>query len=214
MERDEEGIARLRVIAARTLGHYDQNADSFREGTRDHDVSQNIDALLDAIGRPAPLRILDLGCGPGRDLATFRALGHVAVGLDGCPAFVSMARADTGCDVMHQSLFDLELAGLELDGVFANASLFHVPTALLQDVLARVRAALIPGGVLFCSNPRAFTSDEEGWHGERYGAYLTVDRWTAELQSAGFEVLRSYLRPEGKTPAQQPWVALVARKTG
>jgi SAM-dependent methyltransferase len=212
MKIDPERRADLHAIAARTLGHYDANAEGFREGTRDHDVSQNVAALLDAIARPAPLRILDLGCGPGRDLATFRDLGHTAIGLEGSAAFVAMARRDTGCEVLHQSFFDLDVGALEVDGVFANASLFHVPSAVLHDVLVELRGALVAGGVLFCSNPRAQGEAQEGWQGDRYGTYLTVDRWKAALEHAGFDVLRTYLRPAGKPPAQQPWVALVSRK--
>src|SRR5689334_18858686 len=91
----------LREIAAGTLAHYDASAESFWQGTRDHDVSQNIQALLRHLpsGRR---RILDFGCGPGRDLAAFAALGHEAVGLDGAPSFVAMARQHTGCEVLHQ----------------------------------------------------------------------------------------------------------------
>lgn len=203
--------AEIATIAGRTLGHYDANAESFREGTRDHDVSQNIDALLDAIGREGPLRILDLGCGPGRDLVTFRRLGHTAVGLDGSAAFVAMARADSGCEVLHQSFFDLDLSGQPFDGIFANASLFHVPSQLLPAVLRRLRNALVAGGILFCSNPRSFGTAQEGWQGDRYGTYLTVDGWTIELENAGLEVVRCYLRPPGRPAAQQPWVALVSR---
>src|SRR5690606_41672475 len=70
-------------ISRRTLAHYDQTADAFFAGTIGHDVSQNIDALLQAIEAPAPWTILDLGCGPGRDLKTFSGLGHTAIGLDG-----------------------------------------------------------------------------------------------------------------------------------
>src|SRR5688572_6068739 len=95
-------------IAARTLGHYEAHAADFWEGTRDHDVSQNRAALLDALGGAPPLRILDLGCGPGRDLAAFAALGHAPVGLDGCAAFVAMAREHAGCEVLHQSFFALD----------------------------------------------------------------------------------------------------------
>lgn len=54
----------LQRITARTLAHYDQNAQSFWEGTRDHDVSQNIDALLTYIESAAPFELLDFGCGP------------------------------------------------------------------------------------------------------------------------------------------------------
>ena len=58
-------------IAATTLAHYDQHAEQFRAGTRDHDVRQNIDALLRHIRADPPFTILDFGCGPGRDLKTF-----------------------------------------------------------------------------------------------------------------------------------------------
>jgi|GEM_PF-2529346 len=73
----------LQHITARTLAHYDCNARDFWEGTRDHDVRQNIDALLSHIGLAAPLELLDFGCGPGRDLMHFKALGHRATGLEG-----------------------------------------------------------------------------------------------------------------------------------
>ncbi|MBP8204097.1 MAG: SAM-dependent methyltransferase, partial [Pseudomonas sp.] len=72
----------LAQISALTVHHYQDCAEDFRVGTRDHDVSQNIAALLAPIQATAPYQILDFGCGPGRDLRTFTALGHVAVGLD------------------------------------------------------------------------------------------------------------------------------------
>ena len=64
-----------------TLTHYDQSANSFWQGTRDHDVSQNVEALLRHLGGGRPYTILDFGCGPGRDLVRLQKLGHEAVGL-------------------------------------------------------------------------------------------------------------------------------------
>src|SRR6266516_2607730 len=66
-----------------TIAYYDRMAEAYWDGTRDHDVSQNYTAFLDAIENDPPYSILDLGCGPGRDLHHFRLLGHNAVGLDG-----------------------------------------------------------------------------------------------------------------------------------
>ncbi len=204
--------AKLDEIAARTLAHYDASAESFWEGTRDHDVTQNYEALLGALGHRSGLRILDFGCGPGRDLVAFSALGQVPTGLDATPAFVLMARERSGCVVLEQSFFALDLPANAFDGVFANASLFHVPRATLPRVLEELREALVPGGVLFCSNPRSFDRDREGWNGERYGSYLTIAGWRELLETAGFAIEREYLRPEGKPVAEQPWLALVARK--
>ena len=74
-------------ITRRTLDYYDSHARQFFEGTVAHDVSQNIAALLDAITGTAPFSLLDVGCGPGRDLKAFAALGHRAIGLDGSASF-------------------------------------------------------------------------------------------------------------------------------
>jgi SAM-dependent methyltransferase len=83
---------------------------AFRAGTLDHDVSQNIDALLRHITiAEAPYRILDFGCGPGRDLKALTRRGHTAVGLDGTARFAAMARADSGCEVWQQDFLKLEL---------------------------------------------------------------------------------------------------------
>src|SRR5262249_18504474 len=141
----------LQHISDVTLNHYNQHAERFWRGTRDHDVSQNIDALLQAIEATPPFTILDFGCGPGRDLKALRARGHVAIGLEGSPQFAAMARTHSGCEVWQQDFLALDLPKNRFDGVFANAALFHVPTQELPRVLRELRAALKPRGVLFSS---------------------------------------------------------------
>jgi SAM-dependent methyltransferase len=200
----------LDLVTTRTLAHYDASAPAFWAATRDHDVSQNYAALLGAIEAEGPLRILDLGCGPGRDLAYFRSLGHEAVGLDGSARFVAMARAQTGCEVLHQSFLHLALEPSRFDGVFANASLFHVPTQALAGVLRALHDALVPRGVLFCSNPRGL--DTEGFSGERYGAFHSLEAWRAHVTLAGFTEVDHYYRPAGKPREEQPWLATVWRR--
>jgi SAM-dependent methyltransferase len=199
----------LATIAARTIAHYRASAEPFREGTRDHDVSQNIHALLSAIEGPPPFDILDVGCGPGRDLRTFTALGHRVVGLDGTPEFVAMARTDSGCEVWHQDLLALNLPAARFDGIFANAVLFHVPSQELPRVLTDLRKALRPRGVLFTSNPRG--NNEEGWNRGRYGAYHDLERWQSLMTAAGFAEVDHYYRPAGLPREQQPWLASVWR---
>ncbi|MGZ9058755.1 MAG: class I SAM-dependent methyltransferase, partial [Burkholderiaceae bacterium] len=98
----------LEKISTLTLEHYNPRADDFREGTSDHDVSQNIAALLRHIESAPPFTILDFGCGPGRDLKTFAALGHVTIGLEGAARFVEMARTDTACEVWQQDFLALD----------------------------------------------------------------------------------------------------------
>jgi SAM-dependent methyltransferase len=200
----------LERIVAVTLAHYEQRAEEFRAGTRDHDVRQNIDSLLRHIRGEPPFTILDLGCGPGRDLGTLTALGHTAIGLEAVAGFAAMARAESGCEVWQQDFLKLDLPDGRFDGIFANASLFHVPSQELPRVLRQLHAALKPGGVLFSSNPRG--ANEEGWNRGRYGAYHDLQTWRRYLSDAAFGELEHYYRPTGLPRAQQPWLASVWRK--
>ena len=194
----------------RTLDHYNQNAQAFWEGTREHDVSQNRDALLRHIAGEPPFTLLDFGCGPGRDLLAFKALGHRVIGLDGSAQFCAMARASAGCEVWQQDFLALDLPPARFDGVFANASLFHVPAGHLPAVLRALFATLKPGGVLFASNPRG--EDEAGWQGERYGVFHSLAGWRAFVTAAGFVEIEHYYRPAGQPRHLQPWLATVWRR--
>lgn len=210
MSRSTHSSPPERELTEITIAHYDNAAQSYRAGTWDHDVSQNRAALLDALAGSPPFSILDLGCGPGRDLHYFRSLGHEAVGLDGSRIFVDMARRDTSCEVWHQDFIDLTLPVERFDGVFANASLFHVPRSALPRALAAIAATLKPAGVLFCSNPRG--NNEEGFSGNRYGCFYDFDSWHALVSAAGFRPIHHYYRPAGLPREQQPWLASVWRK--
>ena len=202
----------LQRIAARTLAHYNERAESYWDGTRDHDVSQNIAALLQHVEAAPPLELLDFGCGPGRDLKTFRSLGHHATGLEGSAQLAALARAHSGCEVLEQNFLELKLPSSRFDGVFANASLFHVPSQVLPQVLCALHQALKPNGVLFSSNPRG--DGQEGWNGDRYGAFHEWDSWRGYMIAAGFVELDHYFRPAGLPREQQPWLASVWRKPG
>ena len=202
----------LEKIAGLTLEHYERHAEDFREGTRDHDVSQNIEALLKHIEGEPPFTILDFGCGPGRDLKAFTERGHLATGVEGAASFAAMARAVSGCEVWEQDFLKLDLPDGHFDGVFANAALFHVPCQELPRVLRELHATLKPRGVLFASNPHGH--NEEGWNGGRYGAYHDLETWRRYASAAGFVELTHYYRPAGLPRERQPWLASVWRRLG
>ncbi len=202
----------LALISRTTLSDYSSRANQFWEGTRDHDVRQNIDALLRHMQGEAPFHILDFGCGPGRDLCAFRKLGHLPVGLEGAAPLAELARTHSGCEVWEQDFLALNLPTGHFHGIFANASLFHVPSQELPRILGELHAALRPGGVLFSSNPRG--ANQEGWNGGRYCVYHDLSTWRAYLAHAGFDELAHYYRPAGLPCDQQPWLASVWRKRG
>ena len=102
-----------------------------------------------------------------------------------------MARTETACEVLHQDFLALDLPPARFDGIFANASLFHVPSSQLARVLRDFAATLRPSGVLFCSNPRG--RNEEGWAGGRYGCFHDLETWRTYVTAVGFRELRDKL---------------------
>jgi len=199
-------------IAQQTIAHYESHAQSYWEGTKDHDVSQNIAAFLGACQQNQQnkvLDILDLGCGPGRDLHYFKTVGHRPVGLDGSATFCQMAFELTGCPMLWQNFLEMDLPTQAFDGIYANASLFHVPRLRLPEILDKLHRALRDGGILFTSNPRG---DGEAVQGLRYGNYMEMETSERFLTSANFEILHHYYRPQGLPRNQQPWLAIVSKR--
>eukprot|EP00287_Rhodomonas_sp_CCMP768_P022671 CAMPEP_0202821826 /NCGR_PEP_ID=MMETSP1389-20130828/10644_1 /ASSEMBLY_ACC=CAM_ASM_000865 /TAXON_ID=302021 /ORGANISM="Rhodomonas sp., Strain CCMP768" /LENGTH=211 /DNA_ID=CAMNT_0049494661 /DNA_START=188 /DNA_END=820 /DNA_ORIENTATION=+ len=192
-------------LVERTLGHYSRRAEIFWEGTKDHDVSQNRAAFIRNLEPKAPseTRILDLGCGPGRDVLAFHQLGYKVTGLDGCPEFVSMGqKLCKSASFLLQDLHQLDLAGEEYDGIFANAALFHVQREELPAVMQKLVASLKWNGVLFTSNPRSMLAEDMEKFGlpgedERYGHYQTYESWCRTLDAAGLTLVEHYYRPPG-----------------
>jgi SAM-dependent methyltransferase len=210
--------AQVQEACRATLDDYAAVAAGYAQGNINHDVSQNIEALLRPLSGRAPLDILDVCCASGRDLVTFTKMGHRAVGLDGVPAFCAMSRELSGCDVWEQDLSALELPRGRFDGIFANACLFHLPRVALPAALATFHQALRPHGILFVSNAHGFGEDKEGWTGGRtpstrsYVCWLSEETWVETCQDAGFELINSFYRPSGKPRAQQPFLGTVWRK--
>ena len=158
-----------------------------------------------AIEAPPPLTILDFGCGPGRDLETFRATRATSrSGSTGARASWRWRAPHTGCEVWHQDFLALDLPAARFDGVFANASLFHVPSEELPRVLRELWHALKPRGMLFASNPRG--ANHEGWQGGRYGVWHDLDSWRDLRHRRGLRRAVSLLPAAGPS-AQRAAVA-------
>jgi SAM-dependent methyltransferase len=197
-----------------TIAEYQLTAESFRVGTWDHDVSQNRAALVTAMPK-SPGKILDLGCGPGRDLVAFQQLGHIVTGLDATPAFVEMAQQVANCEVWEQNFLNLDLPPNYFDGIFANASLIHVPTNEMLRVLQDLYQTLVDRGALVMSMMRG---NYEGFSdrptGSRYVAGWEYETLAPHLLDTGFQIADHYYRPPGMPIEQQSWLVIVAQKSG
>jgi SAM-dependent methyltransferase len=139
----------------------------------------------------------------------FKSMGHRPVGLDGSKEFCKMAVKQSGCPTLNQQFLKLELEENRYDGIFANASLFTVPSQELPRVLKELHSALRKDGILFSSNPRG---NAEGWQGQRYGHYMEFEASETFLQQSGFKIIKHFYRPEGMPREHQPWLAIVSQR--
>jgi len=128
------------------------SARSYAAATRDADISSLRARFLNELAGPSgePARILDLGCGSGRDSLAFRQAGHHVDALEPSPAMAELARAHAGVPVRILRAQELDDAQT-WDGIWACASLLHVPWDELPDVFRRLERVLGPGGVLYAS---------------------------------------------------------------
>lgn len=131
-----------------SIAYYDRHAASFFKDTAAADMSELYRPFLEHL--PAGGAILDAGCGSGRDSLAFRRLGYHVEAFDGSVEIVRLAREYTGLPVAHLTFQDVAWDH-HFDGIWACASLLHVSLSALPDVLAQLRRAVRPGGVIFAS---------------------------------------------------------------
>lgn len=194
-----------------SLPHYDLHAEAYAEALLSHDLGEAREKFLAVLPR-RPADILDLGCGPGRDLAAFAEAGERAVGLDGCSVLADVARRHSGCPVWEADLRTAPLPPAAFDGLFAQAVLFHIATAELPELLQRLRRCLRPDGVLYACDPSG--AGEEGWADGRYLAFRRPQSLAALYRRAGFDLVEQWRRPPGRPRRQQDWQAWLWRRRG
>lgn len=123
--------------------YYCEHAASYFESTADLDPTPFLAPLLEVL--PAGARVLDVGCGSGRDLAWLRRHGFRPVGLERSPALAELARGRSGCPVVTADFETHEFEGCNVDAVLLVGALVHLPHGRLAAVLGRILPALDPG---------------------------------------------------------------------
>jgi len=131
-----------------TLRYYEENAERFFNETVDVDLSDIRKRFLARL--PGQADILDAGCGSGRDALAFSHLGHRVTAFDASPEMAALASRHLGRPVKVMRFEDVVFEEA-FDGVWACASLLHLPSAALPDALARLTRALRVGGTLYMS---------------------------------------------------------------
>ena len=135
-------------IEKQTIDYYDQNAAQFIDSTFHLNMSELYAPFIKLL--PPGAEILDAGCGPGRDALHFKNLGYLVTAFDASPKMAEIASERTGLPVRVMTFQEMVYRE-EFDGIWACASLLHVPTAEIHEVIDRLITALKPAGVLYAS---------------------------------------------------------------
>lgn len=171
-----------------TLAYYNKNAQDFVEGTVAVDFSATQDKFLQLL--PVGAKILDFGCGSGRDSRYFLERGYEVTAMDGSAELCRYASEYTGLAVQQGYFQDL-VAVEEYAGIWACSSILHLPWAELVPVVGKMSTALKSGGIIY-------TSFKYGsFAGERHGRYFT------DLDEKG---LARLLLPYPELQVEELWI--------
>ena len=192
----------------KTIEYYNQNADMFAQGTRlvDFTVVQERFAKMLPVGS----RILDFGCGSGRDTKYFLEKGYRVEATDGSSELCKSASDFTGIEVKEMLFQDLDASG-KYEGIWACSSILHLSKKELLPVIRKMCDALKNNGVIY-------TSFKYGdFEGERNGRYFTdftedtFDKFIKVIQELTIEEewITSDVRP-GR--GEEKWLNLILRK--
>ena len=190
-----------------TLDWYNANAQTFADGADLVDLSALRGAFLEHL--PPAARILDVGSGSGRDARAFEALGHRVTALEPSIELAKRLEGTLRGEIINAPVEAFE-AFEAFDGVWACASLLHVPASATRDVLARLHRALVGGGVLYASYKRG---DGERWESGRFFNDQSLASVERLLSDVGFERVRTWETPDARPErADTVWVNALAWK--
>ncbi len=172
-----------------TLDYYAQDPDTFVSGTLSADMSEVRSRFLSYL--PPEGIILDFGCGSGRDTKAFLEAGYRVEATDGSDELCVRASAYTGIPVRKMLFSELDYTD-RYDGIWACASILHLPREELLNVFGKIASALKTGGVLYTSFKYG---DFEGMRGGRYYTDFTE------------ETLQTFLTKTKELQIKEMWIA-------
>lgn len=194
-------------MEVRTIDYYNKNAKEYAQKTFDVDMSKLCDIFLKELKQGT--QILDLGCGSGRDSKYFLSHGFDVYPVDGSKELCKIASQNIGIEV-EELLFDELDFYKEFDGVWACASLLHVPMSELPVILAKIHQALRDDGVFFTCFK--YGEGEEVREGKHY-TDLTEEALQKLLQEQNFEVIDVFVTGDSiKDRDETKWVNAIGKR--
>lgn len=191
-----------------TLSYYNQNADAFIEGTQNADMTEQYRRFLKYLSPGC--KLLDLGCGSGRDSVYFSSLGFRVTAMDGSEALCRRVKENHGIDVICIGFEDISFVA-EFDAVWACASLLHVKKADMPGILMKVSGALKPGGILYASFK--YGSTERVVNGRFFNDYTENDLDTLLTSENRLSLLEYWITEDVRPDRSgERWLNFVAKR--
>lgn len=192
-----------------TIDYYNRIADSYYWTTVGIDMSKLRNAF--AAYLPAEARVMDLGCGSGRDVMAFGDMGHEASGLDASKELVELAKERLE---VKASVGDMVTwrASEPYDGIWCCASLIHLNEEEKKRFFGNLQYNLKPGGVIYISVKEGIETgtDEEGV----YTSNCTAEELKSFLNGAGCEILETVVTEDAMGRPGVKWLNVIAKKRG
>ena len=194
-------------MSNKTIDYYNKNADSFIQGTVSVDFKETQDKFLKLL---TGKKVLDFGCGSGRDTKYFLESGFDVTATDGSEELCKSASTYTGIQVKHMLFQDLNEADC-YDGIWACSSILHLSKDALRIVINKMSRALKPNGIIY-------TSFKYGnFEGERNGRFFTdftLDVFEDFISDVKDIVIEEYWITGDVRPGreEEKWLNLVLRK--
>ena len=187
-----------------TLEYYEENSQPFVESTLSVNMSGFYSEFLSHV-QPGG-HILDLGCGSGRDSREFIKRGFRVTAVDGSPTLCQLAEQVIGQPVLHLQFQDLSYQE-EFDGIWACASLLHLPLQQIPDILKKIVAALKPNGVLYLSFKYGHF---EGIRGGRYYTDLDENTLSKLIEASGdLRIVKTWLTNDARPESNDRWINMI-----
>lgn len=196
-------------FANQTLTYYNQKAKEFVSGTVDVAFTEIQDRFLQYV--PDGGKVLDFGCGSGRDTKYFLSKGYDVDATDGCEELCNIASSYSGIPVRHMLFEELDVIE-QYDGIWACASILHVEKKQLPDILKKIAVATKKGGVVYTSFKYG---DSEGMRNGRYFTYLKEDSFRELLEMIPELVIEKlWVSADVRADrGDERWLNLILRKT-
>ena len=191
----------------KTIDYYNNQAEQFIQSTFNVDMEALYQPFLDKL--PKWGKVLDVGCGSGRDTLAFKKKGYQVDAIDYSEALVERATQLTDIAVQQQSFYEIEVQDVD-DGIWACASLLHCDRNRLPDVLGRIYSALRRGGVCYMSFKYGSTDREKDGR-----AFTDLDEQQAKAlldQLDGIDVLEQWITMDKRPDRDEEWLNILWRK--